>query len=354
MPEILTTWKGVYLLENGAILRSLECPDTDEALLERLRQRRLGQKTVEEERVLAETAEGSWATSDRRLVGPKVRYGPALARGTRPALPPLDVPRWRRLLLDEAERSLNASWDPSIHVEEAVRSMGDLDHTLNLVGERLVSWGSRDLLDASGSSEGSPKELAHRLAERQAPASDLLAPADPEIAEARRELARIYLELDSLRGDLERAIEGAMPRRAPNLCQLLGPLLTARLLSQAGGLSRMARLPASSIQVLGAERAFFEHLRGRAPPPRHGLLFLHPDVQGSPRRLRGKIARALAGKVAIAARLDEGGAALRPELLELFSSRTKEIRSLGVPKPSGGGKKGARSRAPLDRATEDG
>jgi nucleolar protein 56 len=100
------------------------------------------------------------------------------------------------------------------------------------------------------------------------------------------------------------------------------------MVSQAGGLDRLARLPASTIQVLGAERAFFEHLRGKAPPPRHGWLFLHPDIQGAPKRLRGKLARGLAGKVAIAARMDQQGAPLRPDLAEAFQRRSKEIRSV--------------------------
>ncbi|MCI4348150.1 MAG: hypothetical protein L3J97_05995, partial [Thermoplasmata archaeon] len=105
-------------------------------------------------------------------------------------------------------------------------------------------------------------------------------------------------------------------------------------------------------QVLGAERAFFEHLRGRAPPPRHGLLFLHPDIQSASRRARGKLARALAGKVAIAARLDREGRPLRPDLVNSFKHRTEEVRSLG-PRRGPGARRGRSSGPPLHRAARD-
>jgi nucleolar protein 56 len=124
---------------------------------------------------------------------------------------------------------------------------------------------------------------------------------------------------------MESALTEAMPERAPNLTALLGPLLAARLISQAGSLQRLSELPASTIQVLGAERAFFEHLRGRAPPPRHGLLFLHPKLHSAPRLERGRLARALAGKVAIAARLDRAGRPLDPRLLAAFEGRATEL-----------------------------
>jgi nucleolar protein 56 len=219
-----------------------------------------------------------------------------------------------------------------VHVEEAVRSVTELEHVLNLLGERLVSWASRDA-PPTGDEEGAAA-LARRLGSPDAPATEALVPApDPVLTHARAQLAALYERTAETRRSLETALETAMPERAPNLCSLLGPILAARMVSQAGGLDRLARLPASTIQVLGAERSFFEHLRGRAPPPRHGWLFLHPEIQGAPKRLRGKLARGLAGKVAIAARLDQQGTALRPELTEQFRRRAKEIR--GVPGAKG-------------------
>ena len=90
----------------------------------------------------------------------------------------------------------------------------------------------------------------------------------------------------------------------PNISYLAGPELAAKLVAQAGGLQRLASFPSSTIQVLGAEKALFKHLRSGSRPPKHGLLFQHPLVGKSPKKIRGKIARALAGKIAIATKAD--------------------------------------------------
>jgi nucleolar protein 56 len=78
----------------------------------------------------------------------------------------------------------------------------------------------------------------------------------------------------------------------------------ARIISKAGSLARLATLPASTIQILGAEKALFRALKTGARPPKHGLLFQHPLIHSAPKWQRGKIARAVASKVAIAARID--------------------------------------------------
>jgi nucleolar protein 56 len=245
-----------------------------------------------------------------------------------------------------AEASLTESWDPSIHVEEAVRAARDLDRAANLVGERLASWVSRDVPEA----DRADADAAARLALEATP-SPALGPTDPSLVQARRALAELYRSLRAARTSLEAAIASAVPSRTPNLHRLLGPELTGLLLAQAGGLERLARLPASTVQVLGAERAFFAHLRGRAPPPRHGLLFQFPAIQSAPRRDRGKLARALAGKVAIAARLDAQGAEIDPTLREAFERREAGLRSRrGQP---GKAARSNRSRLPLDGASGD-
>jgi len=75
-------------------------------------------------------------------------------------------------------------------------------------------------------------------------------------------------------------------------------------MAKAGGLDRLAMLPASTIQILGAEKALFRALRTGARPPKHGILFQHEAVHAAPKWQRGKIARTIANKIAIAARVD--------------------------------------------------
>ena len=348
MREIVSRWHGVYLLEEGAVRQVLPYPADPTVIAERMRARRRGERTEEEERMLALLGDQPTLTRDRRLVGPE---NPTLGGSSDAAAPtgsPFSDELRRSVMLEVAAESLASAWDPSIHVEEAVRSIADLDQVANSLGERLVSWGSRDLIDLMDE-EPTADRIARQLASGVVSAPDR-APEEPELVAARRAIAELYGRVGSVRADLEAAITTALPRRAPNLSALVGPLLAGRLLALAGGLDRLARLPASTIQVLGAERAFFEHLRGRAPPPRHGVLFLHPRIQGAPRRQRGRLARALAGKVAIAARLDSAGTPLRADLATAWEARARAIRE--APTTAGGARPKTRSGAPLHRASE--
>ena len=90
----------------------------------------------------------------------------------------------------------------------------------------------------------------------------------------------------------------------PNCSALVGGLVAARIMTLAGGLASLARLPASSVQVLGAKGALFSHLTRGTPPPRHGIIYQHHRVHNAPRGARGKVARVIAGRLAIAARID--------------------------------------------------
>jgi len=142
--------------------------------------------------------------------------------------------------------------------------------------------------------------------------------------------AQRVLNLYELRGRIAEYIDGLMAQIAPNLCTVVGGSIGARLISLAGGLERLARLPSSTIQVLGAEKALFRALKTRARPPKHGVIYQYPDVRGSPRQLRGKIARALAGKIAIAARVDAmSGEFVGDRLAANLKARIANIRAQG-------------------------
>ncbi len=347
---LATTWYGAFLLEQGKVRRAFPFPDDPAALLERARARRRGALAPEEEQLLEGIDPREVASRDRRFLA----RGVALAAGPSAVPPPeslgLSSGRQRELLLQLAAEDLRASWDPSVHVEEAVRGIADLDRALNLLAERLVSWAGRDALASDAVAAEDPERIAEEMAAGTWAGSTELPALDPGLTAGRRALARLYLEGRRARDALETAVAETLPQRAPNLSHLLGAELAARLISQAGGLDRLARLPASTVQVLGAERAFFEHLRGHAPPPRHGLLFLHPRLQSAPRSQRGKLARALAGKAAIAARMDLSGAPLDPALAIAFERRAGDIQAS---RSSAEGRPRRRSGLPLHRAAED-
>jgi nucleolar protein 56 len=115
---------------------------------------------------------------------------------------------------------------------------------------------------------------------------------------------------------------------APNMCKLLGSSLAARLISSAGGLDRLASLPSSTLQLLGAEKAMFRHLRSGKRPPKHGMIFQHPEIHRAPYWQRGNISRALAGKALIAAKVDNyKGEFIGGMLLDDFNRKVAEIKA---------------------------
>ena len=138
-------------------------------------------------------------------------------------------------------------------------------------------------------------------------------------------LAKNILELFDMRKNLEAQIDSQMEEIAPNITAVLGTTVGARILAKAGSLVKLSKMPASTIQVLGAEKALFRALKTGSNPPKHGLLFQHAVVHAAPRWQRGKIARAIAAKAAIAARVDVHGAGLNETLLEKLNIRVKEI-----------------------------
>jgi len=114
---------------------------------------------------------------------------------------------------------------------------------------------------------------------------------------------------------------------APNIKSLVGSLLGARLIALTGGLTNLAKMPASTVQVLGAEKALFRSLKTGARPPKHGMIFQHTLIHEAKRWQRGKMARALAGKLAIAARSDAfSGKYIGDDLKAGLEKRIKEIQ----------------------------
>lgn len=197
----------------------------------------------------------------------------------------------------------------------AIRAIDDLDQTINELAERVAEWAGTLFDDADAGVEYS-LELATR---------------EPDsVLEARViGLARRVSDLVDERGALRTFVEEQAPVVAPNLSMLATPTLAARLISQAGGLGTLAKQPSGTLQVLGAEDSLFAHLKGRAPSPKHGVIYAHEYVRGTVPSKRGAAARTLAGKLSIAARVDHYSGERKPELQVELDARMEQIRSKG-------------------------
>jgi nucleolar protein 56 len=216
--------------------------------------------------------------------------------------------RATREAVHEAER---ADDKQLIH---AIRAMDDCERVANELAERVAEWAGSRRGDA-----GTGVAYARTL-------------ADDETVDDRRlaSLAGRVRDLDDEAAALRSHVERTAPEVAPNLTALAGAVLAARLIALVGGLKQLARKPAGTVQVLGAEEALFAHLRGRAPSPKHGIIFTHEAVRGTHPEHRGSAARALAGKLSIAARIDHYAGDRRPELEAELHDRIERIQARDV------------------------
>lgn len=94
---------------------------------------------------------------------------------------------------------------------------------------------------------------------------------------------------------------------APNLTVLIGELVAAKLISHSGSLMNLAKQPASTIQILGAEKALFRALKTKKNTPKYGLIYNASIVGQAKNQLKGKISRTLANKCALCSRFDALG-----------------------------------------------
>ncbi|WP_458190442.1 NOP5/NOP56 family protein [Haladaptatus sp. NG-WS-4] len=197
----------------------------------------------------------------------------------------------------------------------AVRAMDDCESEANELAERVAEWAGTRYPDA-----GTGIEYARELAGEE-PES----PVDERLVS----LAERVTDLADERDDLRSFVERQAPAVAPNLSDLAGPVLAARLVALAGGLESLAKMPGGTVQVLGAENALFAHLRGRASSPKHGVIYTHDYVRGTAPDQRGSAARTLSGKLVIAARVDHYSGERKPELKAELDRRMATIRSRG-------------------------
>ena len=152
-------------------------------------------------------------------------------------------------------------------------------------------------------------------------------PADIEEADLLmlKSFAESIYSLQKSRKELEVYIDSKMESIAPNLRDLLGATLGAKLIAHIGSIKRLATYPASVIQIMGAEKAIFRHLKTGERPPKHGLIFQHPSVRGAKWWNRGKIARNLALKITLAVRKDVFSGEYDPSIAEDYLKKVEQI-----------------------------
>lgn len=141
-----------------------------------------------------------------------------------------------------------------------------------------------------------------------------------------QDYANQIISLESYCQQLETYLEELMVKTAPNVNALIGSLIGAKLIAKAGSLQKLAYMPASKIQLLGAEKALYRFLKTGEKRPKHGLIFQWNQIRSAKPWIRGKIARVVAGKIGISVKVDYfSGKFLGGDLSKEIEQKIKEI-----------------------------
>jgi len=233
---------------------------------------------------------------------------------------------------------------------KASNLLDDLDSAYNLLAEQTIDWYSfhfPELLRLSNDSETALKLIAHLGDRKNFNEKNILAHysnenkaktitkiakkslgVDLEIKEMDeiKLLAINTLNLKEEKKFLTKFLDEKMNLLAPNFSALCGSILGAKFVAKTGSLKKLAMLPSSTIQVMGAEKALFAHLKTGSNPPKHGFLYSHPMVKKVRPKIKGKVARKLAAKLSIAIKEDYfGNTKIFPELIRELEKKVQQL-----------------------------
>ncbi|MDO8428236.1 MAG: hypothetical protein Q7S92_03415 [Candidatus Diapherotrites archaeon] len=225
----------------------------------------------------------------------------------------------RKQLLQKTREQVQEHFEsPEASIIQAVNTLQDLDSVFNLLLEHTRTWYGLHFPELERSVKSNDTYLKHVL--EQGFRENFASTEFSELAkksmgsamkkqdlEQIQNLAKIAQSMRTQREQLIAYLEQEMKTAFPNFSILCGAVLGAKILALIGSKKRLAEMPASTLQLVGAEKALFQHLKTGSKPPKHGLIFQHPLIQKCKRKMRGKLARTLAAKLSIALKEDYFG-----------------------------------------------
>ena len=223
------------------------------------------------------------------------------------------------------------------HLIQAINTIDEIDETISKLIERIREWYALYFpeMDTVKNNETYIKLISQNRTKdeilKAKPEAfpqdiiDLEEDINPMDLQIMNNYAKSIYEVQQTRKNIEEYIDRKMESIAPNLRLLVGSSLGAKLISHAGGIKRLALYPSSTVQIMGAEKALFRHLKSGDRPPKYGLIYQHPQVRGAKWWNRGKIARMLAGQISLAVRRDVFTKTLDEEVGDKFNRKVEEI-----------------------------
>ncbi|MFH2028372.1 MAG: NOP5/NOP56 family protein [Nanoarchaeota archaeon] len=219
----------------------------------------------------------------------------------------------RRQNIELTRKAVKSSVNEDVLIVQAISNIEDINKAANSLVKRLRDW--YGLYNP---------ELTHQIDKHEIFVDLILNKTKSQLLEeikvdetssmgadlSEQDLAPIMVlakqinELYGLRQQQETYLEIIIKKLCPNMVAITGTTIGAKLLARAGSLKKLVEFPSSTIQLLGAEKALFRHLKTKAKSPKYGYLHEHPLISKNRRQLHGKIARSLADKISIAVKVD--------------------------------------------------
>jgi len=277
---LVTKWFGVFLIDRERIVRQVLFEKDPVAIAAKLAKVQRGELLPEEESLAVKRMK----VADSRMssLGKPEYFDASSINAEEYGFSPQLM---QKAMIELGKIRTREPLPADRFIVQAVRGMDDLIEMINLMSERLHEWYGLHFPELN---DYAREERYAELIAGKGLREDVLAALDLELESVGAELeekdlavvrgyAASLVSLYEEKRKLEEYIADRMKDTAPNLSAVVGPSLGARLISLAGGLRRLASLPAGTVQLLGAEKALFAHLRQGKRPPKHGIIFQHPD-----------------------------------------------------------------------------
>ena len=265
-----------------------------------------------------------------------------------------DIKQLRQALIKKAKKQVQIKYsEKDVHIIRAVSVLNDLDNAFNLLAEDIIEWYASHFPELHKIIRDNEaylkivKELGEREKITEKALTKILGENDKgkEVEEKAKKsmgstipkqaleeiklLSTNALNLRDERKQIQEFITNGMEKIAPNFSNVAGPIMAGRLMAAASGLKQLAMMPASTIQLLGAEKALFRHLKNKkSKGPKYGILYGHPLVKMVPGKHKGKVARSLAAKLVLAVRTDYFGTKKEDISKEIIQELEKRVKNL--------------------------
>ena len=214
---------------------------------------------------------------------------------------------FRKLNLKETKKKIRESVTQDLLIIQAINHIFDLNKVINILVKDLREWYSYHNPEFSRATQDHQTFVEAILSKKDKnPKDGLGADFSKEDLKPVADLSEEIHKLYKLKEKQEVYIESMMEKVCPNITAIAGSLIGAKLIQHAGSLRKLVMMPASTVQLLGAEEALFRHIKTGARCPKYGVLHDHPLVSKAKRNKAGKVARVLASKISIASRVDYG------------------------------------------------